>query len=166
MPTALPLAGITNSVMKRLFSNPAIRISCFLLVLVLLPCITTIVTSPSLEETGLNAIKSVLDIPASAQEIDSHYVGHWQYRAAMVRFKISRNQLDNFLATTCFGSEDELSSTDIPFQIGASSRLDPRFPEWWVASEDTLSKGGTCLNFQIGVAEDPATATVYLFVSF
>ena len=84
----------------------------------------------------------------------------------MLKFKLARNQLDDFLATTCFASEDELSSTDIPFQIGLKASLDPRFPEWWVSSKDVLSMGGTCMNFQIGVSEDLATATVYLFVSF
>jgi hypothetical protein len=151
---------------KHFFALPQVRIGCFILFLLPLPCITTILTAPSLEETGLNAIKYVLTIPAAAQEIESHYFGHWQYRAAMLKFNIARNQLGDFLSTTCFHNENELSSRDIPFQIGPKSVSDPRFPEWWIASEDTLSKGGTCMNFQIGIAQDSANAIVYLFVVF
>src|SRR4051812_10726812 len=83
------------------------RFYVFLLWLILM---SLIACTPRSNEEELSIAKTYVRIPEAAQDAKALRFSQGQWRTDYVKFSLPENDLDRFLATTCFVSQSEFYS--------------------------------------------------------
>lgn len=127
----------------------------FASVLVLSSC------QPSPHERGLSLAQMYIDIPQQVSHIEAYHIGEGQYDAIYIKFEISTENADEFLATICVAYL-ELSEETNPFAIQDTSGL----PDWWDINDGNFSRGGECSEgnvlYQVVISEHGELTLIYI----